>query len=56
MDKGELKMKKYTITFAYDIEAENSGDAIDEFLRKMYDSENTTPDSDEFIATEIKID
>lgn len=46
-------MKKYTITFAYDIEAKNGDDAIDEFLRKMYDSENTTPDRDEFIAKEI---
>lgn len=54
MVKGETVLKKYTVTYSYDLEAETGNDAIDEFLRRMYEDENTTPDSDDFIAKEKK--
>ena len=49
-------MKKYTVTFAFNIEAEDGNQAIDEFLRRIYDSDQTSPDSDDFIAREVKND
>lgn len=48
-------MKKYSVTFSYDIEAETENEAIDEFLKRMYDQDDISPpDSDDFIAKEKK--
>ena len=45
-------MKKYRITFAYDVEAKDGERAIDDLIQRLYDTENTVPDREDFIATE----
>jgi hypothetical protein len=48
-------MKKYSIAYAFDVEAKNGGDAIDKFL-KLFDSDSISyPDFTDFNAKEKEI-